>query len=70
MDMALLDCVFPEEPLPVYKRLCGWGCCLPLRALENPSFFKLLTRSPALHCSSSSEIWPASSRPRAATDGT
>jgi hypothetical protein len=70
MDVALLDCVFPEAPRPVYKRRRVWGCCLPLRAPENPSFFKPIARSPALLCSSALEIWPASSRSRAAVDGT
>ena len=49
---------------PVYKRRCDWDCCLPLRAPVNPSFFKPLAGSPARLCSSASEIWPASSRPR------
>jgi hypothetical protein len=70
MDVALLDYVFPEAPRPVYKKAARMGCCLPLHAPENPSFFKLLARSPGLLCSSASEIWPASSRPRVATDGT
>jgi hypothetical protein len=67
MDVALLDCMFPEAPRLVYKRRHDRGCFLPLRALENPNFFKPLACPP---CSSASEIWPAPSRPRAAADDT
>jgi hypothetical protein len=48
MDVALLDCVFPEAPRPVYKGGRGQGCFLPLRVPENPNFSKPLARSPAL----------------------
>jgi hypothetical protein len=35
---------------PVYKRRRGWGCCLPLCAPENPSFFKPLACPPLFFC--------------------
>jgi hypothetical protein len=48
MDVALLDCVFPEAPHPVYKKgRRGLGCRLPLHAPKNPNFLKPLARSPA-----------------------
>jgi hypothetical protein len=49
MDVALLDCGFPEALRRVYKK--GWrgsGCLLPFRASENPKLLKTLARSPAL----------------------
>jgi hypothetical protein len=49
MDVALLDCGFPEAPRPVYKREWrGSGCLLPLRVPGNPKLLKPLARSPAL----------------------
>jgi hypothetical protein len=48
MDVALLDCVVPDVSCPFYKRRCGRDCFFPVRALENPNFFKPLARSPAL----------------------
>jgi hypothetical protein len=65
MNVALLDCVFPEAPRPVYKKATRLGLLLTLVCIGNPSFFKT-----SRLCSSASEIWPASSRPCAATDGT
>jgi hypothetical protein len=39
MDVALLDCGFPEAPRRVYKKgRRGSGCLLPFHALENPNF--------------------------------
>jgi hypothetical protein len=49
MDVALLDCGFPEAPRCVYKKgRRGSGCLLPLRAPENTKLLKPLARSPAL----------------------
>jgi hypothetical protein len=41
MDVALLDCVFPEAPRPVYKKATRLGLLLTqLVCTGNPSFFK------------------------------
>ena len=49
MDVALLDCGFPEVPRRVYKKgRRGSDCLLPFRAPENPKLLKPLARSPAL----------------------
>jgi hypothetical protein len=49
MDVAVLDCGFPEAPRRVYKKgRRNSGCHLPLRAPENPKLLKPLTRSSAL----------------------
>jgi hypothetical protein len=49
MDVALLDCGFPEAPRRVYKKgRRGSGCLLPFRTPENPKLLKPLARSPAL----------------------
>jgi hypothetical protein len=68
MDVLLLDCVFPEASRPVYKRRPRVGLFPTVAcAVENPSFCKPLAYPP---CSPALEIWPVSSRPRAAADDT
>jgi hypothetical protein len=68
MDMLLLDYGFPEAPPRAYKNPTSTvtAAHLSLRC-KNPSFYSC---SPALLTHSASKIWPASSRPRAAADGT
>jgi hypothetical protein len=67
MDVVLLDCGLPEVSRPVYKKGVTTRALLPFCALENPKLLKPLACPP---CSSSSEIWPASSKLCAAADGT
>jgi hypothetical protein len=68
MDVLLLDCMFPEASRRAYKKPTAAGPVSSLRLRSrNPSFCKLLACPP---CSPTSEIWPVSSRPRAAVDGT
>jgi hypothetical protein len=67
MDVALLDCGFPEAPCHVYKKgSAARAISYLLRAPENPKLLRPLACPPC----SASEIWPASSKPRVTTDGT
>jgi hypothetical protein len=70
MDVALLDCGFPEAPCPVYKKGGVAQALLSLRAPESPKLLKTARPLACPPCSSASEIWPASSKARAAADGT
>jgi hypothetical protein len=36
MDVALLDCVFPEAPRPVYKKAARLGLLLTLACTGKP----------------------------------
>jgi hypothetical protein len=36
MDVALLDCVFPEVPRPVYKKTTRLGLLLTLACAKKP----------------------------------